>query len=215
MLAACLLGVAARAPAENVPLTAEQRAFADRYVDAVRAKDVTKLKALVHPKSLECIRPESAAFFDDVFARRLRDGATGPYRASAGPIPPGDPLLMEGDLTYPVRPTQWIQIDLDPDATSSVTFLMQVAVARGTWFEVLPCPTPATLAKFRDKKIQDGKDAQRAGDLLAGLRDPLLAELKELVGAGRTATAIMRYSKASGESTGVARHLIELLEAQR
>jgi len=214
MLAACLLGVAARAPAENVPLTAEQRAFADRYVDAVRAKDVTKLKALVHPKSLECIRPESAAFYDDIFARRVRYGATAPYRASAQPIPPGQPLFLEGEVTYPVRPTHWIQIDLKPDATSSSTLLVQV-VTRGTWFEVLPCPTPATLAKFRDKKIQDGKDAQRAGDLLAGLRDPLLGELKELVGAGRTATAIMRYSKASGESTGVARHLIELLEAQR
>src|SRR5439155_21225114 len=118
LLAAALLGVAVPAPAENVPLTPEQRAFVNRYVDALRTKDVTKLKALLHPKSLDCIRPESTDFFDDIFARRLRDGATGPYRASAGPIPPGDPLLMEGDLTYPVRPTQWIQIDLDPDATS-------------------------------------------------------------------------------------------------
>ena len=70
-IAACLLGVAAQAPGENVPLTAEQRAFVDRYVDAVRAKDVAKQKALVHPKSLECIKPESADFYDDVFASRL------------------------------------------------------------------------------------------------------------------------------------------------
>jgi len=214
LLAACLLGVAVPAPAENVPLTPPQRAFVDRYVDALRAKDATKLRALVHPKSLACIRPESAAFFDEVFARRLRDGAAGPYRASAGPIPPGDPLLMEGDLTYPVRPTHWIQIDLDPDAASSATHFVQVA-ARGTWFEVVPCPTPATLAKLREKKIQDGKDTQRARELLAKLQDPLLAELKGLVSEGRIPTAIVRYSKATGESTGVASRLIELLEARK
>jgi len=214
-IAACLLGVAAQAPGENVPLTAEQRAFVDRYVDAVRAKDVAKQKALVHPKSLECIKPESADFYDDVFASRVRHRATAPYRTSAQPIPPDKALLMEGDVIYPVRPTNWIQIDLNSDATSGSILLVQVVADRGTWFEVLPCPTPATLAKFRDKRIQDTKDAQRARELLAKLRDPLLAELKQLVSQGRKATAITRYNKASGESLGIARHLIELLEAQK
>ena len=215
LIAACLLSGAGESAAQSVPLTAEQQTFVQRYVDAVRAKDTGRLKALVHPKSLACIRSDSASFFDDVFASRIRDQVEIQYQASAQPVPPGRPLLMEGDVTYPVRPTHWIQIDLAPGATAERILMVQVvAEGGGTWLEVLPCPTPETLAKYRAAKAAASTQDQRARELVTNLKDPLRSELRQLLRDGRKVSAIMRYSQEVGEDPSVARRVIELLGEQ-
>ena len=211
LIVACLLYGIGEAFAQNPALTPEQQAFVERYVDAVRAKDVGRLRALVHPRSLACIQPDTAAFFDDVFASRTRHPTAVQYAASVQPIAPGQALMMEGDVTYPVRPTHWIQIDLAPGATSGAILMVQVVLERGAWLEVLPCPTPATLAKYRAAKATASTQEQRARELLANLKDPLRAELRQLLRDGRKVSAIMRYNQEAGEDLTVARRVIELL----
>jgi len=195
LFVACLLCGLAEAFAQNAPLTPEQQAFVERYVEAVRAKDVGRLKALAHPRSLACIQPETASFYDDVFASRTRQPAGAQYAASVQTIAPGQSLMMEGDVTYPVRPTHWVQ----------------VVAERGTWLEVLPCPTPATLAKYRAAKATATTQEQRAKELVANLKDPLRGELRQLLRDGRKVSAIMRYNQEAGEDLSVARRVIELL----
>jgi hypothetical protein len=60
--------------ASDQTLSTEQKTFVERYADAIRAKDVARLKTFVHPGSLACITPDSAEFFDGHF------GASGPQR---------------------------------------------------------------------------------------------------------------------------------------
>ena len=210
-----LLAFSGEVVAQTSPLSPEQTAFVERYVDAVRAKDTHRLKALVHPKSLACIQSDAAAFFDDVFASRIRDRADAQYRASVQPIAPGQPLLMEGDVTYPVRPTHWIQVDLAPGGTSGTILMVQVVAERGTWLEVLPCPTPATLAKYRAAKATASTQEHRARELLTNLKDPLRAELRQLLRDGRKVSAIMRYNQEAGEDLSLSRRVIELLSELR
>ena len=211
LFVACLLCGLAEAFAQNAPLTPEQQAFVERYVDAVRAKDVGRLKALAHPRSLACIQPETASFYDDVFASRTRQPAGAQYAASVQTIAPGQPLMMEGDVTYPVRPTHWIQIDLAQGAISGSVLMVQVVAERGAWLEVLPCPTPATLAKYRAARATTSTQEQRAKELVANLKDPLRGELRQLLRDGRKVSAIMRYNQEAGEDLSVARRVIELL----
>jgi len=198
-------------PAGNTPLTPEQQAFVERYVDAIRARDVGRLKSLVHPRSLACIQPETASFYDDVFASRTRQPAGAQYAASVQVVAPGQPLMMEGDVTYPVRPTHWIQIDFAPGAASGTLLMVQVVAERGAWLEVLPCPTPGTLAKYHAVKGMASTQEQRAKELLANLKDPLRGELRQLLRDGRKVSAILRYNQEAGEDLSVARRVIELL----
>src|SRR5262249_10073790 len=198
-------------PTTNAPLTPDQQAFVERYVDAVRAKDVGRLKALVHPLSLACIQPDTASFSDEVFASRTRQPAGAQYAASFQAIASGQPLMMEGDVTYPIRPTHWVQIDLAPEATSGSLLMVQVVAERGAWLEVLPCPTPATLAKYRAAKTTASTQEQRARELGPNLKDPLRAELRQLLRDGRKVSAILRYNQEAGEDLSVSRRVIELL----
>lgn len=212
---ACLLSAGGEAAAQAVALTPEQQVFVERYVDALRAKDVGGLKALVHPKSLACIRPETAAFYDDVFAGRIGHPADAQYRASAQPIAPGQPLFMEEDVTYPVRPTHWIQIDLILGATSEMTLMVHTVAEHDQWLEVLPCPTPATLQKYRAAKANASREEGRAQELLRNLKDPLRSELLDLLRDGRKVSAIMRYNQEAGEDLSLSRRVIELLSDVR
>jgi len=215
LIMAGLMCVAGEAAAQDVPLTPEQHAFVQRYVDAVRAKDAGRLKALVHPHSLACIQPDTAAFYDDVFRGRTRYATGAQHAASAQTIAPGQPLIAEGDVTYPVRPTHWIQIDLAPGTASGAILMVQIVAERGAWLEVLPCPTPATLAKYRAAKAAASTEEQRARELLTNLKDPLRSELRQLVRDGRKVSAIMRYNQEAGEEPSVARRVIELLGEQQ
>lgn len=196
-------------------LTDAQRAFVARYVAALRSKDVGRDKALLHPKTLACVGPATAEFFDDLFARQMRYRVADGYRASVQPIPAGQPLLFEGDFQYPVRPTHWIQVDLDPDAASSTSVMLQVVAERGTWYEVIGCPTPATMQKIRAAAAQRTQDTERARALATALADPLRARLLGLLREGRRITAIQEYQAATGEDLAMARRVIELLEATR
>ena len=213
LIGTCLLNLACAAAAE--PLSAEQNMFVDRYVDAIRANDVARLKMLVHPKSLACITPESADFFNDVLARRARYTSVHSYQASARPIAPGEALFMEENVTYPARPTHWIQIELNLGPTSRATLMVQVLAEGGIWRELVPCPTAAALAKYREAKAQARSADQRARVLSAKLSDPLRSELRQLLSQGRKVEAITRYNAETGENLGIAKRVIELLRAEK
>ena len=48
-----------------------QEKFIKEYVAAVNAKNIIKLKKLVHPKCLACINDENRDYFDDYFTREI------------------------------------------------------------------------------------------------------------------------------------------------
>lgn len=206
----------AAAQSRDVAIDPGHRRFAEQYAAAARARDVEGYKRLVHPQSLACFTADNRDFLDDWTTRVFRWKWDGPYRlvavrALGKGTPPSAPPTM---ATYPVPPTHQIQIDLELGATRSATLIAEIASSGGAWLQVVPCPTAEGLAAFRaSRKVGAAQEAQ-ARTLVSGLAAPLRAELMDLLKSGRRLDAMRRYAAASGEELGMARRVIDLLEAE-
>lgn len=201
---------------EAAPLTKSQKAFVERYVQALRERDFEKYKPLVHPTCLACYTKDNEDFHRDVFQRRLWPmhwPKVQEVRAKLNQtLSQNAPLAEEPELGCRVRPTHVIQLDFSAGEFKGKTILINVAVDHGSWFEVFGCPTPENLQKFRAAKIQKDAEVARAEALFSSLKDPLLSELKVLLRQGKKVTAIIKYRDASGEDLSTAKRVVELLE---
>ena len=179
------------------------------YVAAVNAKDIIKLKKLVHPKCLACINDENRDYFDDYFTGEIEERIPGSYKiVDIKPIGKDGALLMPEVFSYPVRPTHWIQIDFEKGAYDSKSILRQIIKLGDTWFMVVPCPTQQAVKQFREVKIAKEKQKARAKVLYQELKKPLLSELKELYRKGKKIQAWKRYSSETGESLSMAKEVL-------
>ena len=186
-----------------------QEKFIKEYVAAVNAKNIIKLKKLVHPKCLACINDENRDYFDDYFTREIEERIPDSYKiVDIKPIGKDEALLMPEVFSYPVRPTHWIQIDFEKGAYASKSVLRQVIKLGDTWFMVVPCPTQQAIKRFRKVKIAKEKQKARAKVLYQELKKPLLSELKELYKKGKKIQAWKRYSSETGESLSMAKEVL-------
>jgi len=192
-----------------------REAFVRRYVEAVNARDVEALKRLVHPSSLECITPESADVFEDVFRRRLRHTIPPTYRVTVRPIEATEPLLFDGAVGYPVRPTHFLQVDFQRGERSSTTLVIQAAAEGAAWLEVIPCPTAETIKRARQARGEADRQRGEARRLAADMQAPLREALRRLVAEGRQVEAMRRYSAESGADLALARAVIRELTDSR
>jgi hypothetical protein len=189
-----------------------QEQFISEYVAAINAKDVGKLKRLVHPKCLACITDENRDYYEDYFSHEIKEHIPDDYKISnIKPIGKDEPLLMSEAFSYPVRPTHWVQIDFQKGPYDSTSILRQIIKFNDTWFMVVPCPTSSTVKQFRGAKIAREKQKERAKDLFKELHDPLLSELKELLKEGKKIQAWKKYSAETGESLSMAKEVLLLL----
>lgn len=190
-------------------------AFVRRSVEAVNARDVEALKRLVHPSSRECITPESAGFFEDVFRRRLRHTIPPTYRVTVRPINAAEPLLFAGAVGYPVRPTHFLQVDFLRGERSSTTLVIQAAGGGGAWLEVIHCPTAETIERARRARGEADRQREEARQLAAEMQAPLREALRRLVAEGRQVEAMRRYSAETGADLALARAVIRELTDPR
>lgn len=191
----------------------EQGQFIKEYVAAVNAKDVVKLKRLVHPKCLACINDENGDFYDAYFSNEIEDPIPDNYKIiEIKPIGKDEQLMMSEAFSYPVRPTHWVQIDFEKGPYDSTSILRQIVKHGDTWLMVMPCPTQQTVKWFRESKIAKEKQKERARVLFQELRDPLLSELKELLKKGMKIQAWKRYSAETGESISMAKEVLSLID---
>ena len=191
----------------------DQTQFISDYVAAVNRKDVDGLKRLVHPKCLACINNENQDYFDDYFSREIKESIPNSYKiTNITPIGNAEPLLMAEAFSYPVRPTHWVQIDFTRGTYDSKSILRQIVKVEDAWFMVVPCPTLDTVKRFRQAKIAKEKQKERAKVLFEKLNDPILSELKKLLGEGKKVQALKRYSSVTGESLSMAKEVLALLK---
>jgi hypothetical protein len=186
--------------------------FIKEYVAAVNAKDVEKLKRLVHPKCLVCINNENRDYYHDYFSSEIKESIPDNYKiGNVKSIGKDEPVLMPEAFSYPVRPTHWVQVDFERGPYDSTSILRQIVKLNDTWFMVVPCPTPNTVKQFRGAKIRREKRKERAKALFKELKDPLLSELKELLKEGKKIQAWKRYRAETGESLSMAKEVLLLL----
>jgi hypothetical protein len=209
---AAALALGASTPARPAAPTADSdRRFVSEIVGAINSKSVEKRVALLHSKSLPCVRADGDSIFRDMFVRQARRHIPSNYRSTITPLAKGEGAPFADLFTYPVLPTHVLELTFDTGAASSTTLVLQVAREGGAWREVVGCPKPGTVALMRSAREERRKEAAHAQELAArmapGLRDSVLTLFRQ----GHRVEAYQRYAKASGEDLATAKQVVDLL----
>lgn len=187
--------------------------FVKEYVAAVEAKDVARLKKLVHPECLAPINDENRDYYDDYFSGEIEKSIPDNYEIiDVTAIDKDAPLMMTEVFSYPVRPTHWVQIDFMTGPYESESILRQIVKFEDTWYMVVPCPKPEAMKQFREAQIKKEEQKARAEALYQELKNPLRSELIELLKEGDKIQAWKRYSSKTGESLAMAKEVLLPLE---
>ncbi len=195
---------------------AARRRLVQQYMDAIRTRDVDALTRLTHSASRACVDDASRPFFDSVLEGDLRHArAVAGYRITR--IVPAGALSVPGvsDTLFrePVAATHEFQVDFGT-AASQTTLIRRIAPVDGAWYIVVPCPTPDGLERFREREVRRREQRAQAEALAAGLKEPLVSELKALLAAGRRLDAVRRYREASGTDLTTAVSVVDVLRGR-
>jgi hypothetical protein len=184
--------------------------FANEIVQAIRSKKTEQRVAVLHPKSRACINSKTQPYFDWIFTRQFRYQLPARFKVSStlltGPVGP-----LPDKSAYPVMPTHQVQIDFEISPTSSTSVVVLAKHDSKRWHEVLPCPTPETLAGVQKSSTESDWKNQRIRELASNINDLLRTEILTMLNAGRRVDAIRKYAGATGEELVIAKGVVELL----
>ncbi|HEV8145878.1 MAG TPA: hypothetical protein VGP79_05840 [Bryobacteraceae bacterium] len=194
---ACLLSalVIGAAHAEDTE-AAIKRTFVIGWVDAINTKDPARIKRFLHPQLQACMAGAAHEFFDFAINQEARNAPIGQYTvtkisAISGPPPA---FLPPDTFTYPVQPSHELQLSF-----GSTVLIRYLAAAKGSWYEVYPCPNQKGVAFIHEQMAKGAEQQQRARKLLNDLKDPLRSELAALLKQSKLNEATRKYQMATGE----------------
>jgi len=200
----------------GVPPSGDVKTLVTQYVAAFNAKDMQRLDALLHPKSLACITPESKSFYEDQMAIQWREPIAANYNARVVPVNEGNvKALASMMVVFPVKPTQEVDIDAQQgdDVWGTTIWLVR---ENGRLYDDQPCATDEYLKKYRDEAPARAKEEAHFQALAAQVKDPLRAQLVALLRQHETGQAETRYQAATGaDLRTAARVMIELTPEAR
>lgn len=202
-----VLATAVDAPAQPA---ADEAAFVKDLVEAVNSKSLEARKALLHPKSVTCARPETAALRDELMNEQATRQTVPPtYRYKLLPTAPDKPPLFADKLDYTVKPTHLVQIDYETGPNRGATLILQAIHEGGVWREVFPCPKPETVAEARAARAARPQQEARIKGLVDGMPAGLRAEVQKHLQAGRKIDAIKHYREATGADLSTAKAVVD------
>jgi hypothetical protein len=190
---------------------AETRAFATRVVETINSRDLERRRTLVHPACLRCTRIAPELFYNVMMTRQSRDTIPPDYTWKLDPVAAGEPLMFAEQFDYPVLPTHTLQITFSPAPSSSRTLVLQLVHEGKSWFEMIPCPKPATIVQARETQAANAKRAERVQTLLSGMAPELKTKLLDMVKTGSRLNAAKHYQSVSGEDLTTAVDVVEKL----
>jgi hypothetical protein len=176
---ACLLVMALSGSrsglAQSPAAPPDVKMFVAQYVAAFNAKDMARLHALYHPKSLACITAENRSFYDDEITTEWRDPIPTNYSFSISPVNEDNLKAIEQFGTFPVRPDQETQISYqDGDRGGSVIiYLVRVS---GRLLEDYPCATDQLIKQYRDNAPARAHAAAHYKALAGAIAAPLRSQ---------------------------------------
>jgi hypothetical protein len=185
--------------------------FAPRLVAAINGKNLDRRKALLHPKTLACITPQTQPFIEDSLADQFRYNIPASYASRFEVIPANRPLSVADGVTFPLRPTHQVQLDWETGPQQGVTFVALVAYTGSGWREVWPCISPEKVPAMQSVKEARRKQEQRVQSLAASMPQKLRADVTRLVAAGRKIDAIKAYQDATKEDLSTSKSVVELI----
>jgi len=186
--------------------------FIKPWMEAVQSKDPARVVTFFHPQVQACMNPQNREYFDYIAANETRFERTDSYHVtSISPLEGLPPALLPADqFVYPVKPTYQVEVQL-----GNTTLFRYLAQAKGSWYVVYPCPNEKGIALIHEQ-IAKGKEQRRhAEELASAIKDPLLAELKDLVGQKRIIDAIKRYREATGTDLTTAKMVVDVVRSAR
>jgi len=181
------------------------------FVAAVNSKILERRVDMVHPKSRACINSATEPFFSWIFSRQMKYVIPeANYKVSSQPL---GVLPTPAGLTYPVQPTQQVQIDFDTAPNSSITVILFAAQDGNRWYEVLGCPSAEAVAAAQRSAAESARLEETARNIASQMAGPLRTEILGLARAGRRIDAIRKAATETGGDLAIARSVVDLLAA--
>jgi hypothetical protein len=155
-----------------------------------------------------------------MFAKELRHGSDlkGNVRiARLEPVVDGSfaAVGVPGLVSFPVKPSYEVQIDIERSATSSLSLVRPLALHDTRWRVVLGCPSDKGLVLFREAQHRREAQRTRAEQLASGLSEPARSEIRELIAQGRRISAAQRLQETTGVDLTTATLVVDVLSATR
>jgi len=171
-----------------------QLRFADLYVKAVNAGDPKALRGLVAPRTLACYNSRTEPYLTNWLTRQAADRIPRTYSITVqkyeeSEIPPS------ALFTLPVPPTHQMNISTTIDG-KTVVLGRPIAYQDGQWYETPPCPTDLGMEKFLSHQGRSAREAEQLDTLYSKLKDPMLSDLKKMIGENRIGDACTQYAMA-------------------
>jgi len=209
-LAISLILLATRAFAASDD-AAIQSTFVKPWVEALRSKDKSRVERFFHPAVRECITPATKDFFDNILDHETDSVPAGSYRIGKLAPMKGAPAawLPDDGFRYPIEPAYDMDLRFDQSDVILGRFL---APSNGSWFEVYPCPNEKGMAYFHEQQKESAQQQKRTVELLAGLKDPLRNELKDLLRRKQKVDAVKKYRAATSADLTTAVMVMNALE---
>jgi hypothetical protein len=207
-IAIVLLASTALAASDDAAI---QNTFVKPWVEALLSKDQARVERFLHPAVRACINPGTREFFDFALQQEVHSGVSGPYRViKLEPMRQAAPTFLPAeDVQYPVQPAYEVNIQFEQN---NFVFARFLAPANGSWFEVFPCPNEKGIAYLHEQRIKGVEQEKKAAQLLATLKDPLRAELTDLVRRQLKFDAIKKYQAATSVDLSTAAMVINALQ---
>jgi len=210
-LGSALVALALPASADNPDRPLD---FAPRLVAAINGKNLERRIALLHPKALACLTPQTRPFIEESLVRQFRHSIPANHRSRTEAIAAGRALSVADGVEFPLRPTHQVHIDWDTGPHKGVTIVAFVAYTEGGWREVWPCIKPEKVPQMQAVKEARRKQDERVKSLAANMPPALRANVSRLVAEGRKIDAIKEYQRASGEDLSTAKSVVELVTSR-
>ncbi len=174
-----------------------------KFRRARNAKDLPRLKSLLHPKSLECITAENQDFYDDRTTLLLNeDRVPTNYELKITPIRGTDEPPWKGYFEFPVRPSHQIEIKYSLGEDDGM-IVLAIVNESGRWYEVDSCVTRETLKNYREGEAARRAQTEKVKALVTAIKEPLRSELRVLIREQKYQTARTRYEQATGQAPGI------------
>lgn len=160
-------------------ITPAQRAFAEKYIQAVQARDPAKMRALIPPATLKCFDKSKQPFLDEWTQKQFRYQIPKDHRISVSALPP-DMSKPSKISTYPVPATHILEFEYST-SDSTVTVNQVIGQEAGNWYATPPCPTEAGMERFAKIQKMHAAGRERAERAYAQIHEPLKSQLLALI----------------------------------
>ncbi len=139
-----LLGLLQVLPIVSASSPEDLEVFLSQWVTAVKQKNLTAYRKLVHPASKECLVGESEDFLIRHIEAKLDTAIFEPISFHIVDLQPNAIYGAGSIFNYPIEPTNLITIRIGQNSIG-IGAIRQ----KGRWFEVLPCVNDGGMEQLR------------------------------------------------------------------